>query len=102
MGTYERKRERMNLTPDELAYLVHLLGGRSTYDPKRLGEGLSAVGALQLRAKLERMAFPITIEQAQQDVQSGKVERVCRPGEWVVTRDGVTYFDKTGQQCHNA
>jgi len=96
MGTYERKRERMNLTPDELAYLVHLLGGRSTYDPKRLGEGLSAVGALQLRAKLERMAEfkHITVDEAIEQVQAGKVERVCKPGEWVVTTDGVTYFDR--------
>ena len=43
----------MTLTSDELDYLIFTLGGRSSYNPKRLGSGLSGQGALKLRIKLE-------------------------------------------------
>lgn len=43
----------MTLTGDELDYLIFTLGGRSAYDPKRLGSGLSGQGAITLCRKLE-------------------------------------------------
>lgn len=43
----------MTLTGDELDYLIFTLGGRSSYNPKALGFGLSGNDALKLRGKLE-------------------------------------------------
>lgn len=43
-----------SLTPDELTYLLRLLGSPMKDNPK-LGEGLSGHGALKLREKLEAL-----------------------------------------------
>lgn len=45
----------MNISLDyhELDYLIFTLGGRSSYNPKALGSGLSGSGALILLGKLE-------------------------------------------------
>lgn len=45
----------IDLTPDELAYLIKALGGKLDMSTKVLGSGLTAQGVLALRAKLEAM-----------------------------------------------
>lgn len=42
-------------TKDELDYLIRILGGPSDQGIKTLGEGLTAVGCIALRKKLEAM-----------------------------------------------
>lgn len=44
----------IHLTTDEYAYLMRLLGGASDQGIKTLGVGLTAVGVLELRDKMER------------------------------------------------
>lgn len=43
----------IHLTPNEHAYLLRLLGGASDQGIKTLGEGLNALGVIELRKKME-------------------------------------------------
>lgn len=44
----------ITLTPDEYNYIMRLLGGDTEQGIKTLGVGLTAVGVLALRDKMER------------------------------------------------
>ncbi len=66
----------IDLTPDEHAYLLRMLGGPSTQGTRTLGEGLSGEGVVAFRRKVEEAGVDHERAMAMLDVIGQNAEYV--------------------------